>query len=148
MRKLLACVVVFSLSALIAVAGGEKKKAAPKIEGSWTGIEIIVEGKKVPKEAFDDLMYKLVFKDGKYNESVKGMETEAGTYTIDATKNPITIDYTVVSEGEAKGKIQLAILKVEGDNLTIALAKHGSKDRPKNFDGSDDFTVVTLKRNK
>lgn len=146
MKKLFACAFVFSLSALLAVAQGEKK-AAPEIEGGWTQTGGIVEGKKWPAEIFDELKTVLSFKDGKYSQTDNGKESEAGTYKIDFTKKPVTIDFTVIEGGE-KGKVQLGILKIEGENITLALAMHGSTDRPKNFDGGGDEWVMILKRNK
>jgi uncharacterized protein (TIGR03067 family) len=146
MKKLFAGVVVFSLSALLAVAQGEKK-AAPKIEGTWTQTGGILEGKKLPGEIFDELKTVLTFKDGKYSQVDNGNPSEAGTYKVDATKTPATIDF-VVEEGREKGKLQLAIFKIEGETITLALAQHGSNDRPKNFDGENTEGVMVLKRNK
>jgi uncharacterized protein (TIGR03067 family) len=146
MKKLFACVVVFSLSVLLAVAQDEKK-AAPKIEGSWTQTGGILQGEKLPAEIFDEVKTVLTFKDGKYSQVDNGNQSEAGTYKVDATKKPATIDF-VVEEGEEKGKLQLAIFKIDGETITLALAKHGSNDRPKNFDGENNEWVMVLKRNK
>ena len=37
---------------------------------------------------------------------------------------------------------------IDGDTLTVAMGKAGSKNRPKNFEGGEGVDVVTLKRNK
>jgi uncharacterized protein (TIGR03067 family) len=146
MNKALVCVLVFSLSAVMHVSGGDKKNDL-KIDGSWTATGGIADGKKLPAELFEKDVQVVVFKDGKYTETFMGKETEAGTYKIDTTKNPHTIDFDV-TEGKAKGKVQLGLIKIDGDVMTIALADHGSKDRPKDFEGTGDNGVIILKRNK
>ena len=146
MNKLIACVAVFSLSAVAAVSGGGNK-AAPNINGSWAKDGGIINGKKIPPEIYERDMYVLVFNDGMYSESIMGKETEAGTYTIDATKKPPTIDFNVTA-GPENGKFQLGLFKIEGDVLTLALALHGSTNRPKNFNGTGNLVVSVLKRTR
>jgi uncharacterized protein (TIGR03067 family) len=143
MKKLIACVVVIlSLPFLVTVSGAEKR--ALDINGTWKGIVILANGKQAK---FPEGYYVLVFKDGKYSETVMGKETEAGTYKMDAAKNPPTIDFAV-TVGTNRGKTQLGILNFNGDVLTIALSKHGSTDRPKNLKGADESAVTILRRSK
>jgi uncharacterized protein (TIGR03067 family) len=144
MKKPLACLAVFGLSALLNAAAGEK--TPPKIEGTWTATGGIKNGKKLPPEHFKEVTSVLVYRDGKYNEVVMGEDTEAGTYKIDATKNPPTIDFSVTA-GKQKGKTQVGLFKIDGDILTLALGKYGTADRPKNLDGTDSYVLI-LKRNK
>ena len=66
MKILFATIVCFSLSALVAVAGGD---STTKIEGSWTATGGSDEGKKLPPEALDKLIMVVVFKDGNYTVS-------------------------------------------------------------------------------
>ena len=146
MKKLFATLVVSSLCALIAVAGAEKKPAA-KIDGSWTVTSIIFNGKKLPKDVLDKASHRVAFKEGMYRETIKGKVNEVGTYKIDATQNPATIDFTL-SEGEDKGKMQLGIFKVDGETLTIAMGSFGAKERPKNFDGAEKVGVMVFQRDK
>lgn len=63
-----------------------------------------------------------------------------GTYTIDTTKSPITIDLKPKG-GTYDGKTLLGIVKVDGDTLTIAFAEPG-KDRPKAFESKEGSGVV------
>ncbi len=56
----------------------------------------------------------------------------SGTFKIDASKTPKTIDITL-KEGE-KETTQLGIYKLDGDALVISLAEAGAKERPKDFD--------------
>jgi uncharacterized protein (TIGR03067 family) len=146
MNNLILGIVAFSLSVLTTVSAGDQR-AAFKINGSWRATAGLAEGKKLPPEEYEKNVQVLVFKDGKYTETMNGKETEAGSYKIDATKNPHTIDF-MVNKGKEKGKIQLGLIKIEGDVMTMVLAEHGSKVRPENFEGVNDFEVMILKRNK
>ena len=146
MKKLLASIICFSLSALIVVAGGDAK-TTPKVEGSWTAISAISKGKKLPDEVITKVMLVVTFKEGKYGVTIMGKEIEAGTYKVDAKKKPAEIDMTI-TEGQDKGKMQLAIFKIEADTATFAIGKAGSTDRPKNFEGGEDIEITVLKRNK
>lgn len=150
MKKLFVCIVCFGLSALAAGAAGEKdKKATEKsaFEGAWIAVAGNADGKKIPDDVIGKISLTATFTDGKYNVMVMGKQIEAGTYKSDAKAKPATIDMTI-DEGKDKGKTQLGIYKLEGDQLVIALGSAGSKERPKNFEGGDMIEVTTLKRKK
>lgn len=89
--------------------------------------------------------------DGKYSitpakDSKAGPVT--GTYTIDASKTPITIDMKPKG-GTYDGKTLLGIVKVDGDTMTVAFAEPG-KDRPSKFEGGEGsgIVVTVLKKAK
>ncbi len=145
MKKLLACVVCFALSAMIVAAGGAGK--TPKVEGTWTATSGSFGGKKVPDEFIAKSMTYITFKEGKYTAGARGKEQDSGTYTIDDKKKPAHIDL-MITEGKNKGKTQLALLKIDGDVMTFATYGPDSKDRPKDFEGGDDIAVLALKRGK
>ncbi|QJW96133.1 TIGR03067 domain-containing protein [Frigoriglobus tundricola] len=103
-----------------------------------------------------------VTKDGKSNDALKGATREhadgkytitpakdskapvtTGTYTIDATKSPITIDMQPKG-GTYDGKTLHGIAKLDGDTLTIAFAEPG-KDRPTKFEGAGVVMAVCKK---
>src|SRR5580698_5620086 len=141
------CAIVCGILTVTLAVGDDKKDTKPiDINGNWKLIASTVEGKKVPADEIEKLKYMIVFKDGKYTETGMGGH-EAGTYKIDSSKSPATIDFTI-TEGDEKGKTQLGLLKFEGDILTVAYAKRGSTDRPKGFDGTDAEAVASLKRSK
>jgi uncharacterized protein (TIGR03067 family) len=146
MKKLSATMVGLTLVGLVTVAAGTAL-AADKIEGTWMGTGGISDGKKVPDEVVTKFMLVAVFKDGKYSVSIQGKQIEAGTYKVDDSKTPATIDLTI-KEGKDKDKSQLGIYKIEGGNLTVALALPGEKDRPKSFEGAPKVEVSVFKPKK
>ncbi len=103
-----------------------------------------------------------VTKDGKSNDALKGATREhadgkytitptkdskapvtTGTYTLDATKTPVTIDM-MPKGGNYDGKTLHGIAKLDGDTLTIAFAEPG-KDRPTKFEGAGVVIAVCKK---
>jgi uncharacterized protein (TIGR03067 family) len=64
----------------------------------------------------------------------------SGTYKLDTTKAPMTID-TAVKGGTYDGKTLLGIVKVDGDTMTVCFAEPG-KDRPKAFESKEGSGVV------
>jgi len=143
MKKLLLCTVCLGLSALIAVAGGEKSK----LDGAWNATGGSADGKKFTEDFVAKLMLVITLKGNTYKVTVMDKQVEAGTFTIDAKAKPMAIDLTI-AEGQDKGKKQLGILKLEGEVMTAAFAKAGTDARPKNFDGGDGIDVTIMKRGK
>jgi uncharacterized protein (TIGR03067 family) len=141
MTKLFAATVLLAIGGLVANAGGD----APKVNGSWLGTAGNSEGKQIPEDIVAKIMLVVTLKDGKYSVTVMGKEVEAGTYKLNTKKKPFHLDSTP-SKGKDAGKVQLGLLKVEGDVMTVAFAKAGSKDRPKNFKGGEGIEVTVLKR--
>jgi uncharacterized protein (TIGR03067 family) len=143
MHKLFAGIVVLSLSAFVPVPPAEDKDPSD-VTGSWIVFEGIEGGKKVDPDAFEE-KWIITFKDGKYTETIAGKLVEAGTYSVDASKKPLTIDFSI-TEGEEKGKTQLGIVMIQKDVMTLSLSPFGSTERPKRFDGTDDGWVQKLRR--
>jgi uncharacterized protein (TIGR03067 family) len=146
MKKRSAIVVSLALAAFVVTAAGGQQ-TVDKLEGTWTATGGISDGKKVPEDLVAKLNLIAVFKDGKYTITIQGKQLEAGTYKIDGSKKPATIDMAV-QEGKDKGKSQIGIYKLEGDNLTLVLANAGIKERPKSFDGAPQVEVSVFKRKK
>ncbi len=144
-KKLFGSIVFLSLCAVVATAQGDK--GGLKVAGTWNVTGVIDGGKKVPDEIFTKVKIAITFKDGKYSASTDGKEEEAGTYTINAKTKPAQIDL-LPTTGKDKGKAQLGLIKIDGEVMTFAATKNGDKDRPKNFEGGDNITVIVLKRGK
>jgi uncharacterized protein (TIGR03067 family) len=103
------------------------KKDQDKLQGTWTVVSAELDGNKLPQ---DQAKGELVFKGDKYSYSAGG-ETGEGTYKIDPSKKPKTMD-AVPADGPFKGQTVEEIYEVEGDELKICLATPGTK-RPTDF---------------
>ena len=148
MQKLLASIVCFSLCAVMATAQGDKGKGLLLIDrgpGSWHAVSAIVSGKKLPDDIIAKVNMILVLREGHSCLTTAGTGAEFGTYTIDAKKQPAQIDFVALT-GKDKGKTQLGLVKADGDAMTLAFGKMGSKDRPKDFEGGEGFEVTVFKR--
>ncbi|MCE9568246.1 MAG: TIGR03067 domain-containing protein [Planctomycetes bacterium] len=127
---------VFALG-LFGIAAAEDKKD-PSV-GKWVVESVIRDGKAIDA-------YKggtRVNGGGKYTftpPAESKIPATTGTYTIDASKTPITFD-AVAKGGTFDGKTLLGIFKVEGDTMTVAFAEPG-KERPTKFESAAGSGVV------
>lgn len=144
-KNLAVALVCFGLCAALVSAGGEKKSTF-KIDGAWVGVGGVSDGKTAPAEVFDKLMLNVTMNAGKYAVTIQGKEIESGSYKVSGEKSPYRLDLDV-AEGMDKGKKQVGIVQIEGDIMTVAFAKAGGTERPKNFEGATG-EVTMLKRKK
>jgi uncharacterized protein (TIGR03067 family) len=130
---LLALVLGGFLTAVYADDQDKDKVAAEdkKFEGTWVVTAMEGDGQKVPKENFENMTFK--FEGKKYTQKNGDDLMEAGTQDLDPSKTPKQMDIHV-TEGETKGKLQLAIYEINGDTCKICAADHGSKERPSKFE--------------
>jgi uncharacterized protein (TIGR03067 family) len=101
---------------LAAGAPGEAadSKSAGGLRGTWTAVSAERNGAPA-----DDLKgHRLTFTGDRFTIRSKGKILYQGTYRIDPSKNPATIDFTHTT-GEAKGKSWQGIYVLEGEGLKI-----------------------------
>lgn len=118
--------------------GGDVDKARKALQGTWVAV------------TKDDKKIELTFKGDKFI-GVIGDETYKGTYKIDPTKKPKTIDMTVKEGNKYQGDTSLGIYKVKGDKLTWCANEPGKENRPKEFkeeQGDQKFLLIVLERKK
>ncbi len=89
------------------------------------------------------------FDEKTYRDTADKEVIEEGSYTIDASKTPKTIDFDI-KKGPKEGKRQLGIYKIEGDKITLVMTQAGSTTRPKAFkaESGDSLVEVVLERVK
>ena len=112
-----------------------------KLQGTWACASAVIDGKPLAEEAAKAL--KLTLTADRYKTERGDQVLFDSTYTIDAAKNPKTIDM-VGTEGELKGKPALGIYTLDGDMLSMAYVMPG-KDRPTTFEskaGSGIYVIV------
>jgi len=138
-RCLLLALLGCSVSVLNNFAQGTNDKM--KLLGTWTCSSAVIDGKPLAEEAAKAL--KLTLTADRYKTERGDQVLFDSTYTIDAAKNPKTIDM-VGTEGELKGKPALGIYTLDGDMLSMAYVMPG-KDRPTTFEskaGSGIYVIV------
>jgi uncharacterized protein (TIGR03067 family) len=123
----------------------EAKKEIKKFQGTWKFDSVEAEGKKLSLDMFKDST--LVIKDDKFTFT-EGKETHKGTFKVDVSKKPKTIDITF-TEGPEKGKTIIGIYELEGDTYKVCLDPEGKK-RPAKFATKEGSGIVleVLKREK
>ena len=116
-------------------------KDASNIQGTWIIESAMADGKEDNEIKGD----RMTFKDGIVTVKTKEKD-EKGTYKIDPSQKPKTID---VKE-DGKDKVYQGIYKLEGDKLTICIPEQAGNKRPTEFtakEGSKQM-ILQLKREK
>jgi uncharacterized protein (TIGR03067 family) len=109
-----ACIVCFSL------AGQNVNQAdQAKLQGEWHMLSGRQNGIDLPDASVKTA--KRVCKDDTTTVTINGMMLMTAKFTLDASKEPKTIDYDVTA-GPNAGKKQLGIYKIDGENVTFCFA--------------------------
>lgn len=140
------------LVALSAQAWAADDKVADedkKFEGTWVVTAMEVDGNKVPAEEIEKVNMTFTFKGKKYEQKAGENLVEAGTQDLDPSKSPKHMDITV-TDGQTKGKKQLAIYEIDGDKVKICAANHDDTVRPTKFETKEGsmHMYFELKRKK
>jgi uncharacterized protein (TIGR03067 family) len=150
MRTRTAAVLVLGLFLAVAArADDANKKDHEQFQGTWTTISAEMNGDKLGDDLVQTL--KFVVKGDKFDvdgPSVILQQYAKGTFKMEATTKPKTIDVTV-GEGDMKGDVVEGIYEFDDDTLKIC-AKLTGKERPADFTtkaGSNMVSLV-LKREK
>jgi uncharacterized protein (TIGR03067 family) len=144
MKRMLLIVAVGLLVAADDIKKDEAvKKDMKLLEGRWTLTSSVIDGEK--KEG-DDAKGEVTFSDGKFEAQAGDGTVHKGSFTIDPTKSPKTID-SVPSEGDAAGKTHYGIYELKDDSLKICIATEGG-ERPTDFEGGSGRILLVYKRAK
>jgi len=120
------------------------KKELMKLEGEWTMVSGAANGQQVPEDFLKN--WKRVCKGNETTVTAVGQLMLKATFTLDPSKKPKTIDYTI-TDGPNKGKMQLGIYEFDGELVRFCFAPPG-KDRPKEFasKAGDEHVLSTWKK--
>jgi uncharacterized protein (TIGR03067 family) len=140
-NKLSASLVVSLL--LTSLSWADAKDDAKAMKGVWLPVSADLGGQPFPDALLKSM--KLTLTDGKYSVQV-GPSLDEGTFVLDATKKPATMDITG-KEGPNKGKTLLAIYELDGDSLKVCYDLSG-KARPTEFKAAPKIFLVVYKRGK
>jgi uncharacterized protein (TIGR03067 family) len=105
------------------------KKDLKLFEGTWKIVSMELEGMKLPEDQYKDA--KLVCKGSDFTYTDIGGTEYKGTFKIDPSKKPKTLDVTF-TDGPNKGEVLVAIYEIDETTYKLC-AKPMSKDRPTEF---------------
>jgi uncharacterized protein (TIGR03067 family) len=125
----LATVMGVLLAAGVPADAADAKEAGGGIRGTWTAMAAERNGAPA-----DDIKgHRLTLQGKRFTIRSKGKIVYRGTFRLDPSTTPATIDFTNTS-GEAKGKVWQGIYSLEGDGLKICdNADDTAKPRPATF---------------
>ena len=123
----------------------DKAKGQEALHGTWKIQEWAQDGKEVPVNQIKDVTF--VFKDDTYTISMAGKELESGSFKVDTSKKPHTIDLEIKS-GQDKGKKQPGVYSIDGDTLKTCFARPGASERPQEVAAKAKTIYTVLKREK
>jgi uncharacterized protein (TIGR03067 family) len=130
----------------LVVLAGNLAKDQKGLEGTWEVVELVDNGKSVPKDELK--IAKIVFKADKMTLHWPNKRPRDFTCALDAKKKPKAIDLTAL-RGAHKGKVNPGIYQLEGDTLTLCLPSFpGEKGRPAKFKSApgSELSLMILKR--
>jgi uncharacterized protein (TIGR03067 family) len=139
MKSLVQSLLTFAFLAIGLVFADDKKD--DKLDGKWLIVSVERDGKA--DDAFKGGAR--VIAGGKYTLADKNGKATPGTFKVDPSKKPKTIDM-MPAEGQYKGKTLLGIYEVDGQTLKICFAEPG-KERPTEF-ASKGAVLAIHKREK
>jgi len=133
-----------ALVVLLVAGAAAQQDAPPKaltaLEGTW-----VVASMNGQSAADAGVSLTISFAGNTYASAMNGDVTETGTFTLDATAKPMTLDLTIVT-GDDAGKLQLGIVEIGDEGATFGFAIPGDPNRPDSTGGA--ALVVVAKKAK
>jgi len=119
-------------------------KDLEKMQGDWAVVSVVRDGVKDEDDNAQSLFRTV--KGKQYTMFLFDKAVGSGTFKIDATKKPKTIDSLPANLG---GKALLGIYEIEGDTIKTCYAPLG-KDRPTEFSSKkgSEYTLTVWEREK
>lgn len=138
-------IILAALGLTLTASAAEQPRDFKDIQGTWLPIAAEIGGQPMTSDFLKTTVLKL--DDGKYEVTVGGV-SDKGTYTIDATLKPKTLDITG-TEGPNAGKKIPAIYELRRNTLRVCYGL-GDGPRPTEFKSppGTKFFLVTYQRQK
>jgi uncharacterized protein (TIGR03067 family) len=132
--------------ALLGAADDANKKDLLAMQGDWGAASQVVDGHKAGDDEAQ-ILFRTV-KDDTYTVLLFDKPLGKGTFTIDATKKPKTIDARPATAAKAAPPL-LGIYEIDGDVFRACFAASG-KERLKDFEckAGSGHTLTVWKREK
>jgi uncharacterized protein (TIGR03067 family) len=144
--RLIASLMAVLILVCASAAQDAAKKEMGQLEGEWSMVSGQANGQSMPQELVKT--GKRSAKDGETTISIGGQVYFKAKFSIDSTKKPKAIDYTM-TEGPTKGKTHLGIYEFDGDTVKFCFAAPG-ENRPTDFTAKEGSqrTLSVWKRDK
>lgn len=122
------------------------KKDLSRLQGDWAAVSMVYDGHKLPDDDVQSLFRTV--KGDHYTVSLFKKALSKGTFKIDATKQPKTINFLSASAA-AKSQPIHGIYELDGDTWKVCYASPG-KERPKEFTAKEGsgHTLAVWEREK
>jgi uncharacterized protein (TIGR03067 family) len=139
---------VLAAAAILMIAAEDKdetKKELERFKGTWKYESVEIGGEKQDIALFKDASLELDGNKFTYNQ---GKEKFHGTFKVDVSKKPKTLDVSF-EDGPEKGKGLVGIYELDGDTWKACFDLNG-KERPTKFESKKGTMIVleVLKREK
>jgi uncharacterized protein (TIGR03067 family) len=123
------------------------KKDLARMQGDWVVVSFVRDGEKIPDDDAQALFRTV--KGNEYSVSRYDKVVGTGTFTVDATKKPRTIDSLPRARPGAKATPLLGIYEFDGEKLRTCYGAPG-KDRPTAFESKEGsgWTLTVWEREK
>ena len=147
MKNLLTLVLAASVTtvALAQTQTARSAAAAPKVQALAQGTWVLTTANGDDLAAAGAPEITVTITGDKYVQTTGGNVVERGSFKIDETKKPMTIDL-LISEGDAAGKTQLGVIEVTETTMRGNLNTAGETARPKDFSPVDGYFAFTAKK--
>ena len=124
----------------------EAKKELERFQGTWKFESLEVGGMKMDVGVYKDV--RLILEGDKFTHK-EGKEPAHGTFKVDVSKKPKTIDITF-TDGPEKGNTILGIYELDGDTYRVCIDLAKKDVRPTKFESKKGTMLVleVLKREK
>jgi uncharacterized protein (TIGR03067 family) len=126
----------------IVAQGSKSTTGAAALQGTWVVTSL---NGQAPPEGTPELT--LTFTGGTYHQTLGGEVNERGTFKVDASKKPMTIDLAI-TEGADAGKAQLGVIEVTGATMRANLDAPGAGQRPPDFTIKEGFLMFVATKKK
>jgi uncharacterized protein (TIGR03067 family) len=136
----------FTLALALFLLHDASKQDLDKMQGDWAAVSYTADGQQLPDD--DAQAFFRSIKGNEYTVFRFDKAIGKGTFTLDASRNPKTIDAIPTLRG-GKGKPIFGIYEIKDNRLRFCFAAPG-KDRPADFASPPDSgrTLTVWEREK
>jgi len=123
---------LFPCALFLCIGCGSNSADKDLLQGSWYQVAEQFDGKNLSVARIDATAGKLIFQGEKYAFRSGRDTIEQGTFTVDPSKTPKTIDFISKSSGLSEGGSRLGIYDLQENGLKVCIAEL-NKERPTEF---------------